>query len=99
MCIRDRLGGAVDALISLFVSPLIALISLIYTIVVQQVVYTFISPKIMGNSVDIHPALVILALMTGSALGFAVSGFLGSIVGMLAVSYTHLPLHQISLRL
>lgn len=77
------LGGAVVALISLFVSPLIALISLIYTIVIQQVVYTFISPKIMGNSVDIHPALVILALMTGSALGFAVSGFLGSIVGML----------------
>lgn len=77
------LGGAVAALISLFVSPLIALISLIYTIVIQQVVYTFISPKIMGNSVDIHPALVILALMTGSALGFAVSGFLGSIVGML----------------
>lgn len=77
------LGGAVAALISLFVSPLIALVSLIYTIVVQQVVYTFISPKIMGNSVDIHPALVILALMTGSALGFAVSGFLGSIVGML----------------
>lgn len=77
------LGGAVAALISLFVSPLIALISLIYTIVIQQVVYTFISPKIMGNSVDIHPALVVLALMTGSALGFAVSGFLGSIVGML----------------
>jgi predicted PurR-regulated permease PerM len=77
------LGGAVAALISLFVSPLIALISLIYTIVIQQVVYTFISPKIMGNSVGIHPALVILALMTGSALGFAVSGFLGSIVGML----------------
>lgn len=77
------LGGAVAALISLFVSPLIALISLVYTIVIQQVVYTFISPKIMGNSVDIHPALVILALMTGSALGFAVSGFLGSIVGML----------------
>ena len=77
------LGGAVAALISLFVSPLIALISLIYTIVIQQVVYTFISPKIMGNSVDIHPALVIFALMTGSALGFAVSGFLGSIVGML----------------
>ncbi len=77
------LGGAVAALISLFVSPLIALISLVYTIVIQQVVYTFISPKIMGNSVDIHPALVILALMTGSALGFAVRGFLGSIVGML----------------
>lgn len=78
------LGGGVAAIVGLFVSPLIALISLIYTIVIQQVVYTFVSPKIMGNSVDIHPALVILALMTGSALGFAVSGFIGSIVGMLA---------------
>lgn len=78
------LGGGAAAVVSLFVSPLVAFIALVYTIVVQQVVYTFISPKIMGNSVDIHPALVILALMTGSALGFAVSGFIGSIAGMLA---------------
>lgn len=78
------LGGGAAAVVSLFVSPLVAFIALVYIIVVQQVVYTFISPKIMGNSVDIHPALVILALMTGSALGFALSGFIGSIVGMLA---------------
>ncbi len=38
----------------------------------------------MGNSVDIHPALVIMALMVGSALGFAVGGVVGNIVGMLA---------------
>jgi hypothetical protein len=37
----------------------------------------------MANSVDIHPALVILALMTGSGIGFAMSGFMGSFVGML----------------
>lgn len=78
------LGGALAGIVGIFVSPLIALLALIYTIVVQQVVYTFISPKIMANSVDIHPALVILALMTGSALGFAMSGFMGSFVGMLA---------------
>lgn len=78
------LGGALAGIVGVFVSPLIALLALIYTIVVQQVVYTFISPKIMANSVDIHPALVILALMTGSALGFAMSGFMGSFVGMLA---------------
>lgn len=77
------LGGGVAAIVGLFVSPLIALVSLGYTIVIQQAVYTFVSPKIMGNSVDIHPALVILALMVGSALGFAVSGLIGSIVGML----------------
>ena len=78
------LGGGLAAIVGVFVSPLVALITLIYTIVVQQVVYTFVSPKIMGNSVDIHPALVILALMIGSALGFAMSGMVGSIVGMLA---------------
>ncbi len=78
------LGGAMAALVGVFVSPVVALLALIYTIVVQQVIYTFISPKIMGNSVDIHPALVIMALMIGSALGFAVGGFMGNIVGMLA---------------
>ena len=78
------LGGGLAAIVGVFVSPLVALIALIYTIVVQQVVYTFVSPKIMGNSVDIHPALVILALMIGSALGLAMSGMVGSIVGMLA---------------
>ncbi len=78
------LGGAMAALVGVFVSPIVALFALVYTIIVQQVIYTFISPKIMGNSVDIHPALVIMALMIGSALGFAVGGFMGNIVGMLA---------------
>ena len=78
------LGGAMAAAVGMFISPLVAVVALVYTIVVQQVVYTFISPKVLGNSVDIHPAIVILALMVGSALGGAMSGMVGSIVGMLA---------------
>lgn len=78
------LGGGMAAIVGIFSSPLIAVIALVYTIAVQQIIYTFVSPKIMGNSVDIHPALVIMALMVGSALGFAVGGFVGNIVGMLA---------------
>lgn len=78
------LGGGMAAIVGVFSSPLIAVIALVYTIAVQQFIYTFISPKIMGNSVDIHPALVIMALMVGSALGFAVGGVVGNIVGMLA---------------
>ena len=78
------LGGGMAAIVGIFSSPFIAVIALVYTIAVQQIIYTFISPKIMGNSVDIHPALVIMALMVGSALGFAVGGFVGNIVGMLA---------------
>jgi predicted PurR-regulated permease PerM len=78
------LGGILAAIAAIFVSPVVALIALVATIVIQQLVYTFVSPKIMQNSVDIHPALTLFALMVGSALGGAMSGLMGSLVGMLA---------------
>ena len=78
------IGGALAAIVAIFSGPMTAAIALIGTIVIQQLVYTFISPKIMANSVDIHPALTLFALMVGSALGGAMSGLLGSLVGMLA---------------
>ncbi len=77
------MGGAAAAITAVFVSPLTAIIALIGTIVIQQFVYTFISPKIMSNSVDVHPALTLIAMMFGTAIGGAMSGILGSLVGML----------------
>lgn len=78
------LGGALAAIVSVFVSPWAAIAALIGTIVIQQIVYTFVSPKIMEGSVDIHPALTLIALMAGSAIGGAMNGLSGSLVGMLA---------------
>ena len=78
------LGGALAAVVGVFVSPWIALVALLGTIAIQQIVYTFVSPKIMANSVDVHPALTLIALMAGSAIGGAMSGFTGSLVGLLA---------------
>ena len=78
------LGGALAAVVGVFVSPWIALVALLGTIAIQQIVYTFVSPKIMANSVDVHPALTLIALMAGSAIGGAMSGFAGSLAGMLA---------------
>ena len=78
------LGGGLAAIVGIFVSPLVAVIAILGTIVIQQFVYTFISPKIMSDSVDIHPALTLIALMAGSALGGAMGGPSGSLVGMLA---------------
>lgn len=77
------LGGTLAAAASVFVSPVAAIAALFGTIAIQQVVYTFISPKIMGESVDIHPALTFIALMAGSALGGAISGMPGALVGAL----------------
>ena len=58
-------------------------VALVGTIAIQQVVYTFVSPKIMADSVDVHPALTLTTLLAGSAIGGAMSGFVGSIFGML----------------
>lgn len=77
------LGGALAAVVGVFVSPLAAIVALVATIAIQQIVYTFVSPKLMQNSVDVHPALTILALLVGSAAGGAMSGVVGSIFGML----------------
>ena len=70
------LGGALAAIVGVFVSPWVAVIALLGTIAIQQVVYTFVSPKIMASSVDVHPALTLIALMAGSAIGGAMNGFM-----------------------
>ncbi len=77
------LGGALAAVVGVFVGPWVAVVALVGTIAIQQIVYTFVSPKIMANSVDVHPVLTMIALLAGSALGGAMSGFVGSILGML----------------
>lgn len=78
------LGGIVAGGIGLMNSPTVAVISIIIAIIVQQVVYTFVSPIIMRDAVDIHPALMIFALMCGSAIGMYMGGLMGNIIGMLA---------------
>ena len=77
------LGGAIAFVASLITSPIVGIISLIGTIIIQQVVYTFVSPKLMGESVDIHPALTFIALLAGSGIGAAMSGLVGALVGAL----------------
>ena len=37
----------------------------------------------MQNSVDVHPAIVIVALLVGGAIGQSMGGLMGNIVGML----------------
>ena len=77
------LGGGMAFLVSVFVSPLVAVVALIGTIIIQQVVYMLVSPKVMGSAVDIHPALMMVALVAGSAIGGAMAGTMGSLVGAL----------------
>ena len=81
------IGGVIAALVGLFVDPWAAFFALVLTIVVQQFVYTFISPKIMSNSVDVHPAIVIVVLLVGSAIGGSMAGLVGSVAFYSARGY------------
>ena len=77
------LGGALAFIASVTVNPIVGVIALVGTIIIQQFIYTFVSPKLMGESVDIHPALTFIALMAGSGIGAATGGLMGSLVGAL----------------
>ena len=77
------IGGALAFIASVWTDPIVAVIALIGTIVIQQAIYTFVSPKLMSNSVDIHPALTFIALMGGSGIGTALGGLGGALVGAL----------------
>lgn len=60
-----------------------AILAAVVAVVVQRVIYTFVYPKVMADSVDVHPVLVIAAMMIGYAVGLAMGGALGSFVGIL----------------
>lgn len=77
------LGGALAFIASVVESPLTGIIALLGSIIIQQLIYTFLSPKLMGDSVDIHPALTFIALMAGSGIGTAMGGMVGALVGTL----------------
>ena len=77
------LGGGLAFVTSFISNPITGVIALVGTIVIQQFVYTFVSPKLMADSVDIHPALTFIALMAGSGIGTTLGGLTGALVGAL----------------
>jgi predicted PurR-regulated permease PerM len=53
-------------------------IGIIIVFVIQTIDGNIVNPKLLSNSVDVHPVLVIVALLFGSAIG----GFLGMLLAV-----------------
>lgn len=70
------IGSVPAILIALTTSWHLALIILITNIMIQIIENTFLSPYIMGKSVQIHPVFIIFLLMIGAELG----GVIGMII-------------------
>ena len=72
-------------------TPIKALYAVIIVLVLQQVDSIFIVPKVVGKSVELHPALVILSLAVFGGLfgilGMVVAVPCGALIKMFAVRY------------
>ena len=62
-------GGALAFLVGISVGPMPAILSIVVTVAAQQFTDNVISPKVMQAAVSLHPALVIVAMLAGAALG------------------------------
>ncbi len=71
-------GGILAFLVALSANPWAAILSIVVTVVAQQFTDNFISPKVMQQAVSLHPALVIVALIAGGAVG----GIIGMILAV-----------------
>lgn len=76
------LGPAIMALLAaiagLFVSPWAAIWAVVVVFAVQQLDSLVMAPRIMGDQVDLHPLLVVFALLVGASL-FGVPGMILSV--------------------
>lgn len=69
------IGAVVVFLVALLVSPAVAIGALIVNTVANNLVASILSPRLMRSSVSVHPALSLIVILIGGALG--------GIVGML----------------
>ncbi len=72
------IGAIPSVLIIFMVSPLKALIFLVFVILLQQFDGNFLGPKILGNSVGINGFWIMFSIIVGSGL----FGFMGMLLGV-----------------
>jgi predicted PurR-regulated permease PerM len=62
------LGGALLVVVGLFVSPITALILLVYVLVYQQVEGSVLQPLVYSRAVQLNALLIFVAVLVGAAL-------------------------------
>lgn len=71
-------SSVIACLLAFFTAPMLALWTLIVTVVAQNVTDNIVSPKVMQSAVQVHPAMSLTALVVGSSL----MGALGMVVAI-----------------
>jgi predicted PurR-regulated permease PerM len=72
------IGAGVAVLLALLESPVLALLTFVTFVLVQQVEMHYLTPRVMARSANLNPLLVILVLFIGASLG----GVIGAILSV-----------------
>lgn len=72
------IGGIPAVFAALIASPKKALITVLVVFLIQQIEGNILSPKITGDSTNMHPIMIIILLLIGEKLG----GFVGMIIAV-----------------
>lgn len=85
------IGAGLAVFLALLETPVAGLLTLVSFVLVQQVETHILTPRMMSNSVQISPILVIVSLFIGFAVGGVIGGLIAvPIAGTLMVLVRHL---------
>ncbi|BCJ86296.1 UPF0118 membrane protein YrrI [Effusibacillus dendaii] len=90
------IGAAPAVILALTISPLMALKVTIVNLIVQQLEGNVISPQIVSKSLNLHPLVIILALLLGGEVGGIMGLILAvPIVAVMKVILEHMVEHYV----
>lgn len=72
------IAGLTAAIVALTISPIKALLVIIFYIIIQQLENNFIVPKVMQKAVGLSPAIIIAAVLIGAKL----MGIIGAVIAV-----------------
>ncbi|MDP3013822.1 MAG: AI-2E family transporter, partial [Candidatus Subteraquimicrobiales bacterium] len=71
-------GGTLAVIVALLESPMLALWVIVAMVVVQIIDGSIVSPRIVGETVNLHPVLIVFSLLIGARL----FGFIGLLLAI-----------------
>ncbi|WP_129337754.1 AI-2E family transporter [Cellulomonas endophytica] len=94
--IGTYIGGALPVLVALTVSPVAALVVVVFIVAYQQVENLVLSPRVSQRSLELHPAMAFLAVLAFGAVFGALGAFLSLPVAatIQAASSTYVRRHE-----
>lgn len=86
------LGIIPPVFVSIVTDPSKALFVFLIILIIQQILFNIIGPKLMGKAFKMHPVIVILSFL----VGLKIAGGIGAILGVPVLSIILVVIHRIS---